>query len=57
MNKTFTPQNPFSKKQGDQKEEYVYEPTKQIVNNILSYSKALSVRDSKIIDKVELVLN
>lgn len=34
-----------------------YTPKKETINNILSYSKALSIRKSKKIDFIELVLN
>jgi len=33
------------------------EPRKHIVDNILNYSKALSVRKTKILGNVEMVLN
>lgn len=32
-------------------------PRKDIVNNVLSYSKALSVRQSKYIDQMSMVVN
>jgi hypothetical protein len=57
MNKTFTPQNSLANKVTDQKEEYAHEPSKKIVDTLLSYSKVLSVRDSKIVNKVEIILN
>lgn len=34
-----------------------YTPKKVTINNILSYSKALSIRKSKKLDFIELVLN
>ena len=34
-----------------------YEPSTLVIKNILNYSKALSVRDSKLIESVEVVLN
>ncbi len=39
------------------KEEKVFSPKKQTIDNILNYSKALSVRKSKTIDCIEIVLN
>lgn len=39
------------------KEEVIYSPKKETIQNILSYSKALSIRKSKKIDFIELVLN
>lgn len=36
---------------------YKLEPKKETVNNILNYSKALSVRKSKVLGSVEFVLN
>ncbi len=56
MNKTFTPKT-VAKKVVEQKEVYMHEPAKTAVDNILSYSKALSVRDSKIVNKLEFILN
>lgn len=37
--------------------EYACEPSDVVINNILNYSKALSVRKSKQIDFFEMVLN
>lgn len=34
-----------------------YTPKKETINNILNYSKALSIRKSKQLDFIELVLN
>ena len=39
------------------KEEKMYTPKKETINNILNYSKALSVRKSKTLDTIEMVLN
>ena len=33
------------------------EPPKHIINNILNYSKALSIRKSKNLDNIEMILN
>ncbi|MCW3085460.1 MAG: hypothetical protein JWP12_2826 [Bacteroidetes bacterium] len=41
----------------DDKKEFPYEPGNQVINNILNYSKALSVRKSKGGDHFEMVLN
>ena len=35
----------------------IYTPKKETVDNILNYSKALSVRKSKNLDHIELILN
>ncbi|MEM7161084.1 MAG: hypothetical protein AAF487_01470 [Bacteroidota bacterium] len=40
-----------------QAEEIEISPKKSTVNNILAYSKALSVRDSKSLKKVKMILN
>ncbi len=39
------------------KREMMYSPKKETINNILNYSKALSVRKSDNIDFIEMVLN
>ena len=39
------------------KEEIKFAPKKQTINNILNYSKALSIRKSTNIDYIEMVLN
>lgn len=57
MDKTFTPKKTIVKKDVEQREVYIYEPGKTVVSNILNYSKALSVRNSNTIDKLELILN
>ena len=41
----------------EKKEEIKFSPKKQTINNILNYSKALSVRKSTNIDYIEMVLN
>lgn len=40
-----------------QKEEEMYSPKKQTIDNILNYSKALSIRKSVNLDFIEMVLN
>lgn len=44
-------------KESDNANDFPYEPGDNIINNILSYSKALSVRKSKQMDYFEMVLN
>lgn len=39
------------------KENKMFAPKQKTINNILNYSKALSVRKSKHLDFIELVLN
>ncbi len=41
----------------DNKKEFPYEPGNNVVNNILNYSKALSIRRSKSGEHFEMVLN
>jgi hypothetical protein len=41
----------------EKKEEKMYSPKKETINNILNYSKALSIRKSINIDFIEIVLN
>jgi len=41
----------------DDKKEFPYEPGNNVINNILNYSKALSVRKTKSGDHFEMVLN
>jgi hypothetical protein len=41
----------------DNKKEFPFEPGNNVINNILNYSKALSVRKSKSITHFEMVLN
>ena len=38
-------------------EEIEISPKKSTINNILNYSKALSVRDSELIKKIKMILN
>ena len=60
MNHTITSKKsakPEVKKERKTLIETEYEPSQMVINNILSYSKALSVRDSKLIECVEVVLN
>ena len=39
------------------KEEKMYTPKKETVDNILNYSKALSIRKSKNLEYIEMILN
>tara|TARA_B100000809_G_scaffold65945_1_gene62592 strand:- start:4439 stop:4636 length:198 start_codon:yes stop_codon:yes gene_type:complete len=39
------------------KEARMYSPKKETISNILNYSKALSVRKSKKLDFIEMILN
>jgi hypothetical protein len=41
----------------DNKKEFPFEPGKNVINNILNYSKALSIRRSKSMKHFEMVLN
>ncbi len=41
----------------NKKEKKMYSPKQETINNILNYSKALSIRKSKNLDYFELVLN
>ena len=41
----------------DNKKEFPYEPGNNVINNILNYSKALSIRKSKSGEHFEMVLN
>jgi hypothetical protein len=45
------------KKELDNTNEFPFEPGQNVINNILNYSKALSIRNSKTLDKFEMVLN
>ena len=38
-------------------EDFQSEPGKNVIDNILNYSKALSVRKSAMIENVEMILN
>lgn len=63
MNKTSTPKKiiePVNQKMNeeiDNKKEFPFEPGKNVINNILNYSKALSIRKSKTLKHIEMVLN
>jgi len=51
---------PFSTKMNEEvnaDNEFPYEPGNNVINNILNFSKALSIRKSKKIDYFEVVLN
>ena len=39
------------------KEARMYSPKKETISNLLSYSKALSIRKSKDLDFIEMILN
>ena len=39
------------------KEEEMVQPKDQTIANILNYSKALSVRETKSLDKIKMILN
>jgi len=39
------------------KEDKMYTPKKETVDNILNYSKALSIRKSKNLEYIEMILN
>ena len=39
------------------KEPRMYSPKKETISNILNYSKALSIRKSKNLDFIEMILN
>ena len=41
----------------DNFKEFPYTPDDNVINNILNYSKALSIRSSKSLEHFELVLN
>lgn len=61
MNKTSTKKNiitsPTKKMKTELNNYDPFEPEAFVINNILNYSKALSVRKSKIMDHIEMVLN
>jgi hypothetical protein len=62
MNKTSTkkiivPVNTKTKEATDSTNEFPYEPGNNVINNILNYSKALSIRKSKNFKYFEMVLN
>lgn len=62
MNKTSTKKiieltNARMTEEVDNSNNYLAEPSSNVINNILNYSKALSVRKSKNLKQIELVLN
>lgn len=59
MNKTSTKKIIFSTTNASKEtaNDCAFEPSDAVINNILNYSKALSVRKSKQIDFFEMVLN
>lgn len=62
MNKTSTkkiiePTRTEMNEKNDDSKEFPYEPGKNVINNILNYSKALSIRKSKNGEQFEMVLN
>jgi hypothetical protein len=62
MNKTSTKKNitsptPPMNEINDDINEFPYEPGNNIINNILNYSKALSIRKSKNVKHFEMILN
>ena len=62
MNKTSTKKITTSPKQQmnaeiDNDKDFPFEPGNNVINNILNYSKALSIRQSKSGEQFEMVLN
>ena len=55
--KIIEPINQKMNEKVDSKKEFPYEPGDNVVNNILNYSKALSIRKSKSGNDFEMVLN
>ncbi|MCE9537627.1 MAG: hypothetical protein K8R85_00185 [Bacteroidetes bacterium] len=49
--------NPNMNTEVDNSKEFPYEPGNNVINNILNYSKVLSIRKSKSMAYFELVLN
>jgi hypothetical protein len=41
----------------DNTNDFPYEPAAHVINNILNYSKALSIRKSKSMEHFEMILN
>lgn len=41
----------------DNEKDFPFEPGNNVINNILNYSKALSIRPSKSLEHFEVVLN
>lgn len=61
MNNTSTKKNivstPLLDNKTELEHEFPFEPSNNVINKILNYSKALSIKKSKNIDFFELVLN
>lgn len=62
MNKTSTkriiePKSAAMNETSDDNRDFPFEPGKQVINNILNYSKALSIRKSQSGEHFEMVLN
>ncbi len=62
MNKTSTkkiiePKSTEMNDKSDDSKEFPFEPGKNVINNILNYSKALSIRKTKSGETFEMVLN
>lgn len=62
MNKTSTKKNSVLKltemnDKSDDSNEFPYEPGNSVINNILNYSKSLSIRKTKNGEHFEMVLN
>jgi hypothetical protein len=62
MNKTSTKKNITSpttemNDKIDNTDEFPFEPGINVINNILNYSKVLSIRKSKHVEQFEMVLN
>ncbi len=62
MNKTSTKKiigsiNTKKNEELDNTNEFPFEPGNNVINNILNYSKALSIRKSKSMEHFEVVLN
>lgn len=55
--KIILPVNTKMNEKVDSINKFPYEPGKNVINNILNYSKALSIRKSKSLDYFEMVLN
>jgi hypothetical protein len=57
MNKTTTSKKSQQVTKMSKNKEFSGEPSENIINNILNYSKALSILKSKSIEQLEIVLN
>jgi hypothetical protein len=63
MNKTSTtkkiknPRNTQMNNELDNTNDFPYEPGNNVIDNILNYSKALTIRESKDLEYFEMVLN